>query len=511
MKIIIKRIIIIILTSGYFNMGAVVSQADAIQEELTVAVTPNAIKGFDPMLYTQGNGSALIQSTLLTFDKDMGITYDLADEYQVSDDGKTWEFKIRDDAYFSNGEKVKASDVAFTFNTAKYNGRHDLSLLKEAMVIDEYTVHFRLEKPLSTFSYTAAQLGIVSENHYDELFTLNPVGSGPYILKDWIVGEQAVFIRNERYYGKKPIFKKVIILFMNEEEAYASAQKGVADVAQTSPAFANVGVIDGMDIQTFKSSDQYGIAFPDVPRDSGDSGNNTGSELTSEWSIRQAINLTVNREYLINDALYGYGEAAYTDAERLPWGYKETELEYNNIDKAKEILKIAGWVDSNEDGVLENEGMEAKFTLLFWESDTIAQSMATLIKRQLAEIGISVEVSGQTWKEFSENKFNNLKITRVGNQSPIDLYNRFHANRSGANIQVTAELTQLVEGALASGDFKLWQSILRQTAKDLPWIWLIHPDHLYYTRKGLNLGEQAFQSNEQPLSFLNNIEEWTWE
>lgn len=507
----IKRIIIIIVITGYFNMGAGVGTAEAIQEELTVALSSNAIKGFDPFLYTQANGSPLIQSTLLSFDKDMGITYDLADEYQVSEDKMTWEFKIRDDAYFSNGEQVKASDVAFTFNTAKYNGWHDLSLLKEVKVIDEYTIHFRLEKPLSTFSYTAAQLGIVPENQYDELFTLNPIGSGPYILKEWNVGEQAVFVRNERYYGKKPIFKRIIILFMNEEEAYAAAQKDLVDVAQTSPAFANVGVIDGMDINAFKGSDQYGISFTAAPTKSDVTVKETGNEVTSEWPIRQAINLTVNRDYLINEVLYGYGEAAYHDADRLPWGYKETEVEYNNIDKAKEILQIAGWIDNDEDGVLEKQGIEAKFKLLFLESDPIAQSMGTLLMHQLAEIGISVEVVSQNEKEINSNKFNNPLIMRVGNHSPIDLYHRFHEDNSRMNLRISADVNQLVEGALASGDFKIWQSILRQTAKDLPWIWLVHPNHLYYTKKGLNLGETAFQSNEQPLFLLNNIEEWTWE
>lgn len=511
---VMKITLILILASGCLNVGPGVSRATTTQDELTLALTLEALKGVDPLVFASANATPIIQSTLLSFDKDMGITYDLADEYQVSDDKLTWEFKLRDDAYFSNGEQVKASDVAFTFNMAKYSGWKELAFLKEAVVIDDYTVHFQFEKPLSTFSYTAAQLGIVPEHQYDNFYTLNPIGSGPFILKEWKEGEQAVFIRNEHFYGNKPFFKKITILFMDEEEAYAAVQKGGIDVAQTSPAYANVGV-DGMDINAFKGINQYGIAFVTVPSGAEIDGKQAGNDVTSEWSIRQAVNLTVDREYIIDEVLYGYGEEAYNNADQLPWGYKDTESEYHNREKAEEILKIAGWVDTDEDGVLEKQGLKAKFKLQFLESDSIAQAMAKIFKQQLTELGIEVELAGQTWGEISSNKFKDPIIMRAGNHNPFDVYRRYHTDSIGAgfyntNLYSSEEVDQLIEEALDSGDFKLWQMIQRQTAEDVPWMWLVNPDHLFFVKKGLNIGEQTFESNEQPLFVFNNIEEWKW-
>ena len=515
MKIMTKLTLIFILTSGCLNVWPAVGRAIAIQDDLTIALTPETVRGFDPILYASANGVPLIQSTLLSIDNDMGITYDLADEYQISDDKLTWEFKLRDDAYFSNGEQVKASDVAFTFNTAKYNGWLDLSLLKEAVVIDDYTVHFQLEKPLSTFCYTAAQLGIVPENQYDEFYSLNPIGSGPYILKEWTEEKQAIFIRNEHYYGKKPFFKTIKILFMDEEKAYSAAQEGLVDVAQTSQAFANAGV-DGMDVLSYKGIDQYGIAFVTVPSGSEIAGKQAGNDVTSEWSIRQAINLAINRDQLINEVLYGYGEAAYNNADQLPWGYKNPESEQTNMDKAKEILKISGWTDSDEDGVLEKQGIKAQFILQFLETDARAKSLATNVKQQLREIGIEVEIIGQTRGEINIKKYKDPIIMRTVNHNPIELYRMYHTDYLGigfynTNLYYSDELDRLIEGALDSGDYEAWQFIEKKVAEDIPWTWLVSPDHLFFAKRELNIGEQALTSYEQPEFIFNNIEEWKWE
>ena len=514
-KLLLRIVLPVLLAIVYMNSGLGISTAKAIQDELTLALTSTAIKGLDPLVYTLANGVPLIQSTLLTTDKNMEITYDLADEYQVSNDKLTWEFKLRDDAYFSNGEQVKASDVAFSFNQAKYNGWIELSALKEAEVVDDYTVHFHLDRPQSTFVYTVILLGIVPENHYDEFYTLNPVGSGPYILEEWQEGKQAIFSRNEHYYGEKSIFKRIKILLMDEEAAYAAAQKGIVDVAQTSPVFAKVG-IDDMEINAFKGIDQYGIAFGSISSGTASFGKQAGHEVTNDISVRKAINLAINRDHFINEILNGYGEAAYNYAQQLPWGYKDTESEYNKIDKAKEILKIDGWADIDEDGILEKQGVQARFTLQFPESDSMGQFISRLVKQQLTELGIEVELKSQTWREISLNKYKDPVLMCIGSHNPMDLYHRYHTdNREKGfyhtNLYSSAKVNHLIEESLISGDFDTWQLTQRAIASDVPWIWLVNPEYLFFTKKGLNLGEPVLLSYEKPLLLLKNIEEWDWD
>ena len=511
MSKLLKIVLTVLLAIVYMNSGFGISTAKAIQDELTLALTPTAIKGLDPLVHTLANGVPLIQSTLLTTDKNLGITYDLADEYQVSNDKLTWEFKLRDDAYFSNGEKVKASDVSFSFNQAKYNGWIELSALKEAEVIDDYTVHFHLNRPQSTFAYTVTQLGVVPEKQYDEFYSVNPVGSGPYILEEWQEGEKAVFSRNENYYGEKSIFKRIKILFMDEEAAYAAAQKGIVDMAQTSPIFAKVGV-DDMEIKAFKGIDQYGIAFAGLSSGTVD----FSTQADSDISVRKAINLAIDRDQFINEILNGYGEAAYNDAERLPWGYKDEEAEYSNIEKAKEILKIDGWADIDGDGVLEKQGVQARLTLQFHKSDSVAQYLAKLLKQQLAELGIVVDLKSQKWAEISLSRYKDPVLMCIGSHNPMDLYHRYHTDNRGkefyhTNLYSATKVDQLIEESLISGDFDTWQLTQRAIASDVPWIWLVNPEYLFFTKKGLNLGEPVLLSSEQPLLLLKNIEEWVWE
>ena len=510
MKLLIKTTIIFFLAGGYLNIRPVVVEADAMREELIMALKSDAVQGLDPLVYTSANGVPLIHSTLLTLDKDMGITYDLADEYQISDDKLTWEFKLRDDAYFSNGEQVKASDIAFSFNMAKYNGWMDLSLLKEVVVIDDYTIHFQLEKPLSTFCYTAAQLGIVPENRYDDFYALSPIGSGPYILKEWQEGKQATFIRNDHYYGEKPFFKMIKILFMNEEKAYSAAQEGLVDIAQTSQAYAHAGV-DGMDVLVYNGMDQYGISFVTLPSGIELVGKQAGNDVTSEWSIRQAINLTIDRDQMINEVLYGFGEVAYNNADQLPWGYKDSASDQPNMDKAKEILKISGWADRNHDGFLEKQGLKAKFNLLFLESDPRAKSIATIVMQQLGELGIEVVPIGQSREEINERKYEDPMIIRTVNHNPIDFYKMYHTDYRGvgfynSNLYFSMELDRLIDQALDSGDFDAWKCIQKKVGKDVPWTWLVSPDHLFFTKKDLNVGEQTLKS----ASIFKNIHEWKW-
>ena len=221
------------------------------KDEIVLALTGEPDGGFDPTQGYAAYGSPLIQSTLLDTDVNSEIIYDLATEYTISDDKLTWEFKLRDDAKFTDGEPVTAEDVVFTYETAKNSGSTvDLVSMKEAKAIDEHTVQFVLEKPQSTFVYTAASIGIVPKHAYSETYSTAPIGSGPYKLEEWKQGQQAIFVRNDDYYGTKGQFKKVTVLFMSEDQAFAAAKAGQVDAAQTSHAFANEEV-PGMKIESF--------------------------------------------------------------------------------------------------------------------------------------------------------------------------------------------------------------------------------------------------------------------
>ena len=114
--------------------------------------------GFDPA-YGWGAGEhvhePLIQSTLTVTTPDLKIGYDLAEDVQASEDGLTWQVKIRDDVRFTDGEPLTAEDVAFTYNTLKDTSSvNDFTMLKEAVAVDDTTVEFHMNRPYSIWPYT---------------------------------------------------------------------------------------------------------------------------------------------------------------------------------------------------------------------------------------------------------------------------------------------------------------------------------------------------------------------
>ena len=139
--------------------------------------------GFDPMHgwgYHDSGTDPLIQSTILKRDKDNNFVNDLARNYTISDDLKTYTVTIRDDVNFTDGSKLTANDVAFSYNKAKELGEGaDLSSMNEAKA-DGNKVVFTLNKSDSTFINKLTDVGIVPEANYNpDSYGQNPIGSGP--------------------------------------------------------------------------------------------------------------------------------------------------------------------------------------------------------------------------------------------------------------------------------------------------------------------------------------------
>lgn len=132
------------------------------QSEVTIGFSSEG-DSFDPCTGFGYTGSPLY-SNLVKVNGEDQLENDLATEYSVSDDALTWTFQIRDDVKFTNGDPLTASDVAFTFNTAKEKATYmDLTMMESCTAPDETTVKFQLTKPCVTFIYTVAQMGIVPE------------------------------------------------------------------------------------------------------------------------------------------------------------------------------------------------------------------------------------------------------------------------------------------------------------------------------------------------------------
>ena len=357
------------------------------KELVAVANEPEA--GFDATVGGHGSMTRVFFSTLFKRDKELGIENDLATGYEVSEDRLTWTVKLRDDAKFTDGENVTSEDIVFTYEMAKKSASSiDLTVLDSVNAKDEYTVEFKLKEPQSIFIEKMSQIGIVPKHAYSKDFANNPIGSGPYKFVQWDKGQQVIATVNETYYGEKPGIEKLTLVFLAQDAAYAAVKSGEVDIASIPGSLAKEEV-DGKQIIQLDSIETYGIEFPMQP--SGEKtkeGNPIGNDVTSDKAVREALNYAINRQELVDGILEGYGAVSTTGLENMPWENKETELKGDgDIEKAKKILADGGWKDSNNNGTIDKNGVEAEFKLLYTDG-MYRQDMGLAVVETAKQLGI---------------------------------------------------------------------------------------------------------------------------
>lgn len=482
--------------------------------------------GFDPA-YGWGAGEhvhePLIQSTLTVTKADMTIGYDLATDMNVSDDGMTWTVTIRDDVKFTDGERLTAEDVAFTYNTLRDNSSvNDFTMLKEARALDDTTVEFDMNRPYSIWPYTMAITGIVPEHAYGPDYGTNPIGSGRYIMKQWDKGQQVIFEANPDYYEDAPKMKTVTVLFMDEDAAYAAALSGQVDLAYTSAAYSDQ-TVDGFSLFDCKTVDNRGFNLPVIPAgETDENGVALGNDFTSDVSVRRAINLAINREEMIDHVLNGYGTVAYSVCDQMPWYNPAAETDYDP-DMAKAILKEDGW-EAGEDGILTKDGVRAEFTLMYPTGDSVRQALAEDTANQLKAFGINVTTEGVGWDTAYDRAQSTPLMWGWGAHTPMELYNIYHTAPGKKYAEYSpyanAKVDEYMDAALAESDleksYELWKDAqwdgttgITQDG-DLPWIWLVNIDHLYWVKDGLQVAEQKLHPHGHGWSIVNNVDQWTW-
>lgn len=497
------------------------------QVVVTMPVTSEPEAGFDPA-YGWGAGEhvhePLIQSTLTTTTKDLKLGKDLATDYSVSEDGLTWTVSIRDDVKFTDGEPLTAEDVAFTYNNCREKSTvNDFTMLKEAVATDGTTVEFHMNRPFSIWPYTMAVVGIVPEHAYDESYGQNPIGSGRYIMKQWDKGQQVIFEANPDYYGEAPKIQKVTVLFMEEDAALAAAMAGQVDVAHTAASYSSQE-IDGYGLLAVQTVDNRGFNLPCSEPQEKD-GVTYGNAFTSDINVRRAINIGIDRQEMIENVLAGYGTAAYSVCDKMPWYNEECEVAFDR-EGAKKLLDDAGWTVGS-DGIREKNGVKAAFTLMFSSGDSVRQALAEDTANQLKELGIQVTTEGVGWDTAYERAQSEPLVWGWGAHTPMELYNIYHTLEGTgigqaeyspySNETVDSYMDQALEAGTAEESYELWQKAQWDGSTgitqegDIPWIWLCNIDHLYFVRDGLKVADQKIHPHGHGWSIINNVDQWAWE
>lgn len=507
-------------TPGSSSAQPQTSQTSGDTSSVIVVMSPESEPeaGFDP---ASGWGAGehvhepLIQSTLTVTNSDLTIGYDLATSVESSEDGLTWTVAIRDDVSFTDGEPLTAEDVAFTYNTVKAeNSVNDFTMLDYAEAADDGTVVFHMNRPYSIWPYTMAIVGIVPEHAYSPDYGQHPIGSGRYKLVQWDRGQQVILEANPDYYGEQPEMDRVTVLFMEEDAAFAAAMAGQADVAYTSASYGEQA-ISGYGLLSVATVDNRGFNLPAVPYDEE---RQLGNDFTCHPEVRRAISMAINREQMIEHVLNGFGTPAYSVCDKMPW-YNEDAQSQWDLEGAKKLLDENGW-KTGSDGIREKDGVRAELNILYSAGDSVRQALAAETANQLEALGIETSIEGVGWDTAYDRAQMEPLIWGWGAHTPMELYNIYHRAPSSEYAQYSPygndAVDEYMDQALASPDldesYELWkmaqQYVMEQA--DVPWVWLVNVDHLYWVRDGLSVAEQKIHPHGHGWSIVNNVDQWKW-
>lgn len=438
-KYIIGIVVAIIAVIG---IGAVVLGGGNTQHapnELVTCVAAHGEEpefGFDPMHgwgYHDSGTDPLIQSTILKRDKDNNFVNDLATNYTVSSDLKTYTVDIRNDVKFTDGSQLTGKDVAFSYNKAKELGEGaDLSNMVNATA-NGNKVTFALNKSDSTFINKLTDVGIVPEANYNEsTYGQNPIGSGPYKLAQWDKGQQFILEKNPDYYGEQPYFEKITNLFLDPDAAFAAVKNGDVDIAEVPVSYANE-TVDGYHMEYFDSIDVRGISIPTQNNTGKVAADNytIGNNVTGDPAVREALNIGINRSEIVKGALNGYGNVSYNGvANQLPWAFNST-FKDGQVDQAKKILSDAGWNDTDGDGIVDKNGTKASFTVYYKASASERQAIAVSVAEQAKAIGIEIIPQGGSWDDIDPNIHSQGVVWGWGSADPYSLEHQYDSRVAG--------------------------------------------------------------------------------
>lgn len=476
--------------------------------------SPITSGNYDPLQGFLVQGFFLFHSSLLKINAELEMENDLAvGDYTVSDDKLVYTFKIRDDAYFSDGTQLKAGDVAFTFNKMKDAGTDvDVSNMDYAEALDDFTVRFVLSEPQSTFIDQVALIGIVPEASYDENYAANGIGSGPWKLVQCDVDQQAIVEPNEYYYGDKPYFTKVTFVNLDEKAALAALQTGEVDVCDISSEYA-LEEVEGMHLVTVDTIDTRVITLPTVPETTLADGTVIGNNVTCDSAVRKALNIGISRQQVIDDAYNGIGQPGYGWA--TSWSAAEP-FEDGRVEEAKQMLEDAGWSDTDGDGIREKDGVKAEFDVYAFSFQMERYNMAMAVSAQAEGLGIQINCIADSSKVVSENSKTSGVVYGFGEYTAQQIKGWYYTDMpmnkaSYSNPDVDDAIERAVLSTTPEEALEHWKEAQTIAAEDVPYLYLVNMKHCLFVRDGMNLGEIIPNPHGHGAPIIGNMNEWHWD
>ncbi|HMO95014.1 MAG TPA: ABC transporter substrate-binding protein [Tepidiformaceae bacterium] len=387
--------------------------------------------------------SALVFSGLVRLASDGRVIPDLADLPEVSSDGRTYTFRLRDNARWHAGEPVTSIDVELTINQIKDPDFRDPLIAEgwigtEVETPDERTVIVRLRQSSAPFLARSATVGILPEHllrgttaqqMVNTPFNAAPVGSGPYRVS-LLNSQEARLTSHERYHLGRPNIDRITLRFYTD---YSTAVQALTR-----------GDVDGLLVRDNLTAEQQAEI-------AGNSSLTTTSLLRSSQTLlylntsnvffrdeltRRAISLALDRQALASGPFLGRARPSSSPVTPDTWAYAASadDIEQNLTD-ARLLLEEAGWIPNPTNGVLARQGSEFRFAIRV-DNDPVRVAVAERIASQLEPIGIRASVVSTTFsvlrRDFLQERNYEAALASWEQGPDPDIYFGWHSSQLGA-------------------------------------------------------------------------------
>ncbi len=395
-----------------------------------------------PVLATDSASHAVagqIYNGLVKYDKNLAIVGDLAESFDISRDGLSIIFHLRRGVKWHDGKPFTSRDVLYTYKViidpkTPTAYAEDFKQVKSLVALDDLTLKVTYDKP---FAPALASWGtnilpahlLEGQDITKSPLARKPVGTGPYVFKEWVAGQKIVLEANQDYFEGRPWVDRYIYRIIPDTSTmYMEMKAGAIDLMTLTPVqYAR---------QT--TNERFSSQFNKFRYPSSGylyMGYNLRHPLFGDKRIRQAITAAVNKDELIQGVLFGMGQKAHGPIVPGRWAYNPNVKDIPHDPKrAVELLAQAGWREKNSDGILVKDGKPFQFTILTNQGNQQRLLSAQIIQQRLRFVGIDVKIRIVEWATFlkeyiDKGKFEVVMLAWNTSQDP-DMYDVWHSSKT---------------------------------------------------------------------------------
>ncbi len=383
--------------------------------------------------------NGLIYNGLIRYDKDLKLEGELAESWEVSTDNLTITFHLRKNVLWHDGEPFTSADVRFNYELyidpkTPTAYAESFRQVKSVETPDPYTFIVHYDKPyapalLSWGMPVHPQHLLAGQDVTKSKLARQPVGTGPYVFKEWIGGEKIVLEANPDYFEGQPNIRRVVIRVIPDiSTQFLELQTGSLDFMGLSPLQYDRQTDTPAFRRLYNKYSYLSFGYTYL-------GYNLRRPLFQDKRVRQALSYAINKQEIIDGVLLGYGVAATGPYKPDSWVYNANVRRYDyNPERARQLLRDAGWIDTNGDGIREKDGQNFAFTIVTNQGNDLRSKTGEIVQQRFREVGIDVKLRIVEWatflKEFiNPGNFDATILAWSGGPEP-DQYSVWHSSKT---------------------------------------------------------------------------------